>query len=309
MESIDFIKNILDFQKEVYFIPSKQQYYRNRIDIDISEINISDINSIYSIKIFIFVKYFLNVYLKSQIKKLRIKENQANESIIELLFDNQMTDIPPIKNILYYFSSNIGVRILNIRLSNKLFDRKFIFTKKELICEYYSQKIVLKLDCFSRTNLVISKYIYNFIIDNFDESYYFLGFGRDLEVPFHLLKKSHHNNILFTQSNIKCKIGNHPNLESNVCKRNHYHLKIPSLLNYSKNIYISSGRNGVGMDLIEKFNQMENINKIIIVSCNQNSLKNDVDLLKQKFILENIRIFDEHPKTNYFTTILIFIPK
>ena len=303
-----YIRNISNFSGEIDYFKKSEINYRNKLDVNLSDLCISNIHSQYALSTFKFLKHINNKYYFG-ILSLKIKENSNYEAIISLSLDNNNISLQlyKIANLLYFNSSKINYKLLNISIfykDNLLL--KYNFYSKNLIEKYGNIVINIDINSFSRINFNVASNIYEYFESNLDNCHQIIFMGRDVEVPSKIAKKYSDNIVVISQKKIIENFNHECDYQYHITPKNNYFNILKQYQNNHKIIFISSGRKGLGIDLINILNKLNKINRLIIVSCNQQTLKEDIKMLSTTFRLTKIKIFDEHANTEYFTTILIF---
>jgi hypothetical protein len=287
------------------FIDCKNTHYRNHLNVDLDQDEISDINSEYSIKIFNFVKQSINNQITYPISKIKIKENSENESIIYLELDKKFKDFDFINKLLSDYSNNLKFKIIQLYIKT---DKIYIIKNLKPLKEIYSGKsFVINIDIFSRNNYYISNQIYNYLNTLLIGSKNLICFGRDVIIPPNLNNNFSNITVISHNNNILESLTGYIKIKTQFKKKEEYYLVLNKLnKDIDITIYISSGRKGLSELFIKELSKFVNIN-LIVVWCVIDELIRDYQILTDYgFTLKNCNVFNEHPSTNYLTSILNF---
>ena len=279
---------------------TKSLHYRNYLNVDFNHNIISNINSKFAIKIFYFIKNFINYKLKSKIINIKLKENHKKQYIVCLEVNEIIeNDFNIIIRLLKYYSYILEYCLLELIIfKNKPYTIFKISTLQE---EFLNKKYNLLFDIFSRINYSISTKIYRSISDLMTSGELLLCLGRDVIIPSNL------NNHLFDKILV---VSHNKNILKEVkhetvfkCKSNYYQIIDNLKIRNKINIFISSGRKGLGQNMIDSLSKLTKCN-LIIIWCTIDSLIFDYSLLSKFFKIRTSIVFNEHPNTNNLTTLI-----
>ena len=289
------------------FINSKTLHYRNHLNMNLSEINVNTINSKYSRYVFEYIKRDINEKLIYPILTVKIKENSNKESIIYLEASNKFksNDFKIISSLLSNYSKNLNYNLIKLDIkTDKVYN---IINIKSLQEIFLGKSFEIKIDIFSRNNYFISKQIYEYINLLITKGELLLCFGRDVIIPSSININFKHIKVISHKQNIINEISDNRNIEAVHKNKNEYHLVLNNInKNLDITVFISSGRKGLNDLFIEELSKFKKL-KIIVIWCVIDELLRDYQkLVNIGFTLKNCNVFNEHPCTNYLTSILNF---
>ena len=285
--------------------------YRNYLNISIKDVNISKIHSDYQIKLFYFIKHYINKRIQSKIKNIKVKENISDESIIYLEIEYPYDfDSLKVYRLLKYYSDNLKYNLLYIQIKTQQVET---FNKKKDLQELFIKKYYpLQFDCFSRINKFTTHKIYEKIALYLKKNNNILTcFGRDIIIPsnlkFDIFKKvdvvSHNKSI------IDLSIKFNPKINTYLLSKDLYYKYLEKNNLNNTTIFISASKKGLLYNFIEALTKITNLN-LIIIWCDFLVMKKDVSLLLNAgFYISDSDTFEEHPHTNInnLSTLINFI--
>ena len=130
------------------FINCKKLYYRNHLNMNLSENYVSKINSEYSRYIFEYIKHYVNEKITYPIQTVKIKENSNKESIILLEISNKFKseDFKIISSLLSKHSKYLDYNLIKLDIkSDKVYN---IINIKPLYEIFLEKSFEIKIDTF-----------------------------------------------------------------------------------------------------------------------------------------------------------------
>lgn len=296
------MSNYLEFFKKIKydeFVESPKINYRNYLNVDLNQKNISNINSKFSIDIFNFIKNFINNRFTNKIINVKIKENNIKQFII-FLDVNNLEDNDKIIQLINIYSKNKRYTMINCIINDKL-----VYQSNKILSltdRFINKSYTYKFDVFSRVNYFIAEKIYENINNLLIPSKYYICMGRDITIPSTLKNEVFENIIVACHNkNILKNI----DIDNKILIEKKDYYQIISKYTDNLNIFISAGRKGLGNNLINELIKLKNCN-LIVIWCNNDIMLNDFSLLNKKYNINKVVVFNEHPNTENLTTLINF---
>lgn len=305
----------INYDENIEFIESEPYHYRNKITLRVdqnglglvkeksNEIVHIDSCPIVNEKINSIIRDLNRIDLFGQfINKIIIKTSLANKTLLVLYSDLTTAD-----NISLNFQK-MDVDNIILFLKNK--KPLYLKGKGELVNLIFENIFYFSHSNFFQVNDSVALKLYSYLTetiskgDNFLDLYSGLGIYSIIFSP--LFKKiysieSNRSSVYFQRKNLKeNKINNINVIERTIDKT----FKLEDDLFFDL-VILDPPREGVDgiflKSLLEKIN-----NQLIYISCEPATLTRDINIIKEKFFIKDIKIFDMFPQTRHFETVVIF---
>ncbi len=305
----------INYDENIEFIESKPYHYRNKITLRVTMDGLGlikeksnefvhiDSCSIVNEKINSIITHLNRINLfDHSINKITIKTSMANKTLLTLYSDLTSAD-----NISLNFQ-NIDVDNIILFLKNK--KPLYLKGKGELVNLIFDNIFYFSHNNFFQVNDYVALKLYSYLSekitkgDNFLDLYSGLGIYSMIFSP--LFKKvysieSNGSSVYFQRKNLKeNKINNINVIKRTIDKT----FKLEDDLFFDL-VILDPPREGIDgiflRSLLEKINR-----QIIYISCDPSTLTRDINIIKEKFFIKDIKIFDMFPQTRHFETVVIF---
>ncbi len=288
------------FNTKINYLTNKNElYYRNKVSLHVINGKLGYFNDKTHNLCEIDHCYLLNpkINLKlSEIKKYNL--DNINEIMIRCINDKIMINIS---------TNNENIDLKNIDCDSLYINNKFIKGEKYLIDTINNIKYSIYPMSFYQVNSEVMKLIY-------DTAKYYAGsdntlldlycgtgtIGIYLKDNFKQITGLEINSTSIENANINLKLNNIKNI-------NFINDAAKNIQGKYDVIIVDPPRSGLSNDVINYLNN-SNSNKIIYISCNPNTLKRDIDKLKN-YILDDISAASMFPRTKHIESVCKLIRK
>lgn len=266
--------------------------YNTNILVDISYCYIS--NDLIN-KTLNSIRNFIKKHIDNNINEVLIRTNNKD---IMVLIDNIN------KKYIDEFISDLNY-VQSIYLDDNL-----IYKDKNIIVNINNLKFMLSPKSFFQINLECASNMFNFLLDNISNLNNILDLYCGTGI-ISLIVSSKANNVIGIESNKYSYNNAISNMKlNNINNIKFINDKVENRIDKFKKmdidlIIVDPPRSGINKNAIKNIKDI-NSNNLIYISCNPISLARDYNLLKDKYEIKSINLFNMFPRTSNIETIIIF---
>ncbi len=233
---------------------------------------------------------------------LTIRNNENNEFMLEFYIHEYNKNL--LEKIKEFKHNNIKSIYYQIIKNKNNFRNEYVLLKGSKYLDYnVNNKIIsIKAGSFFQTNNIVLQYMYKEIVSNLKEGSLFLDLYCGVGIMSILISENYEKCIGIEINKNAIDVANH-NKSANNCENcNFICSSVEDVINTIeiKNavIFVNPPRRGLYESVISEINSIKNnVNQILYLSCNKQSLERDLKLFD--FNYTYINEYDMFPNTNH----------